>query len=225
MADHCPPRVKRAFHEALGAERVHEMYTASEGIGMTMARGDEWEARPGTVGRGFRTALRIADGNGRALGPGETGEVYLRSGARAPGTYLAATGRLRTTPDGFATLGDIGHLDPDGYLYLRPRQVATISVGGVTVQPTEVEAELMEHPRIADAGVCAQASAGFGERVVAAVVAADPRPTDLEVRAWARARLAPAQVPARVVFVAALPRADTGKLDRAALAALVDEEG
>jgi bile acid-coenzyme A ligase len=222
LAERCPPRIKRAFHDALGSTRVYEMYTASEGIGMTMARGDEWEERPGTVGRGFFTALRVADDDGRSLAPHRIGAVYMRRGARIGGPYLGATGRLRTTPDGFATLGDIGHLDEEGYLYLRPRQVATISVAGVTVSPTEVEAELIEHPQIADVGVCSDASTELGERVVAVVVPAAGGLTESAVRRWARARLDAAAVPARCVFAAALPRRETGKLDRAALFALVN---
>jgi bile acid-coenzyme A ligase len=222
MADHCPARVKRAFHEALGPTRVYELYTASEGIGMTMARGDEWEERPGTVGRGFCTALRVADDDGRPLGAHQTGVVYMRSGARPAVTYLSAAGRLRITPDGFATLGDVGHLDEDGYLFLRPRQVETIAVAGVTVSPTEVEAELLEHPRIADVGVCAESSAEFGERVVAVVVPATDGLTEDAVRRWARARLSAAQVPARCLITSALPRTDSGKLDRAALFVVVN---
>ena len=222
MADHCPPRIKRSFHEALGPANVYEMYTASEGIGMTMARGDEWDERPGTVGRGYLTALRVADGDGEPVGPHVIGEVYMRSGARTARSYLTAAGRLRVSPDGFATLGDVGHLDEDGYLYLRPRQISTISVAGVTVSPTEVEAELMEHPRIADVGVCSNISGQLGERVVAVVVPSAGELTESDVRGWARARLSAAQVPTRYVFTSALPRRDTGKLDRDALFALVN---
>jgi bile acid-coenzyme A ligase len=225
MADHCPARVKRAYHAALGPQQVYELYAASEGLGLTMARGDEWDARPGTVGRGFRTALRIADEDGRPLPPNRTGEVYLRSGARRAGAYLSHAGRLRVDPDGFATLGDVGHLDEDGYLFLRPRQVVTIAVAGVTVNPAEVEAELLEHPDVADAGVCGQPSAELGERVVAVIVPARPGLTAQTLGRWARARLSAAQVPARYVFTPALPRADTGKLDRRQLLTLVLEKG
>ena len=226
MAEHCPARVKRAFHDALGPEHVYELYTASEGIGMTMARGDEWDRRPGTVGRGFLTTLRIGDEDGVPLGPHRTGLVYLRSGARSTQTYLSAAGRLRMTPDGFATLGDTGHLDDEGYLYLRPRQLTTISVAGVTVSAAEVEAELREHPGVADAGVCAVSSASLGERVAAVVVAADGL-TEPALRRWARGRLDAAHRPARFVFAPAVPRGQTGKLDRVLLQALVEhaEEG
>ncbi|TDP92908.1 AMP-binding protein [Labedaea rhizosphaerae] len=216
MAEYCPAAVKQAYHDALGATSVHEMYTASEGIGMTMARGDEWEARPGTVGRGFLTVVRIADRDGVPLGPQQTGEVYLRSAARTGATYFGATGRLRVMPDGFATLGDLGRLDEDGYLFLRARQVETISVAGVTVDPSDVETELRAHPLVADIGVCATSSRELGERVVAVVVPAGDV-TEAELRRWARTRLTAAQLPARILFTDALPRWDTGKLDRAAL--------
>jgi bile acid-coenzyme A ligase len=221
-AEVCPPRIKRAFHEALGPTNVYELYAASEGIGVTMARGDEWDARPGTVGRGFCTALRVADREGRPLGPCRTGEVYMRSGRSAAAPYLGSAGRLRFTPDGFATLGDVGWLDEDGYLFLRPRQVGTITVAGVTVSPTEVEAELMAHPHVADVGVCSQASVEFGERVVAVVVPVAGGLTEGALRHWASTRLGAAQKPARYLITSALPRGDSGKLDRAALFELVN---
>ncbi|GIJ12070.1 class I adenylate-forming enzyme family protein [Micromonospora andamanensis] len=221
LADRCPGRVKRRFHAALGDRKVFEMYGASEGIGMTMARGDEWEERPGTVGRGFFTLLRIVDDNGRTLGPGAVGEVHMRTGVRHHETYLGAAARLRFGPDGFATLGDVGHLDQAGYLYLAPRQLAVINVAGVTVSPGDVEAELIEHPQIVDVAVCAQPDGVLGARVVAVVVPAVTAPTADEVRRWATQRMAPAQVPSRYVFTAALPRGDTGKLDRVALSELV----
>jgi bile acid-coenzyme A ligase len=166
----------------------------------------------------------VADEDGEALAPGEIGEVYMRTSTRARDTYLTSAGRLRMTPDGYATVGDVGYLDEDRYLYLRPRQVTSISVGGVTVSPTEVETELMEHPLVADVGVCAQASAELGERVVAVVVPADGRLTENAVRQWARLRLSAAQAPARCIFTSALPRAATGKLDRARLFALVNHK-
>lgn len=222
MSERCPDKVKRAFHTALGPDHVYELYTASEGIGTTMARGDEWDKRPGTVGRGFCTALMIGDADGHPLPPGTEGEVFMRSGGRRGGTYLSATGRLRVTPDGYATLGDVGHLDAERYLFLRPRQLATIAVAGTTVVPTEVEAELMSHPDVLDVGVCAERSATFGERVVAVVVTGSQVVDERSLRRWAQTRLAPAAVPARFLAAVALPREDTGKLNRRQLQDWVD---
>ncbi|GAA1721341.1 AMP-binding protein [Fodinicola feengrottensis] len=221
-AEHCPSRVKAAVHAHFGASRVYEIYAASEGIGVTIARGDEWEMRPGTVGRGFFTSVRIADENGFPMPAGIVGTVYLRTGGRRAATYLQTTGRLRATPDGYVTLGDIGHVDEDGYLYLAPRQIGTMTVGGVTVVATEVESALLEHPDVIDVGVFGQYSAVFGERVVAAVVARTEHLSDRALRQWARPRLSAAQLPVGCFFVPSLPRQPGGGIDRIALAALGD---
>lgn len=221
LAAACPARTKRFWHGLLGPDRVHEMYSSSERIGITMARGDEWERRPGTVGRGFFTHVTVLDDELRPVPAGEPGRVFLRTGRRAHPPYLAGTGRMAATPHGFRTVGDTGRLDEDGYLFLEPRQVASISVAGVTVLPDEVESVLLEHPSVLDAAVCAVPDEIFGERPVALVVPAAGAPDGRSVRAWASTRLSPAQLPVRVELVARLPRDDAGKLRRHELPALV----
>jgi acyl-coenzyme A synthetase/AMP-(fatty) acid ligase len=144
----------------------------------------------------------------------------MRTGRRAYRPYLAGTGRMTGTPDGFHTVGDTGRLDADGYLFLEPRQIASISVAGVTVLPDEVESVLLEHPSVLDAAVCAVPDEIFGERPVAMVVPGAGAPDGRALRAWAGAHLSPAQLPVRVELVAGLPRDDAGKLRRHELPAL-----
>ena len=102
----CPEKVKRTWLDLVGDKRVFEMYGATEPVGVTLARGDEWRARHGTVGRGFFTQLRILDEAGRRLPPGESGDVYMRSATVTGARYLDGAHRLRLTADGFASVGD-----------------------------------------------------------------------------------------------------------------------
>jgi acyl-CoA synthetase (AMP-forming)/AMP-acid ligase II len=211
----CPPAVKRHWHARLGADRVYEQFGSSEGIGATVARGDEWEKRPGTVGRGVFTQIRILDERGRPLPAGEVGEIYFRSPGIREDTYLDSSVRMRTTLDGFASIGDRGWLDHDGYLYPTDRQLDRITVAGTTVVASEVEAVLAEHPSVLDVGVGSVPDPRLGRRVVALVVprageAFSPR----ELRTWLRSRLDAAAVPRQIVPVPLLSRTEVGKLLR-----------
>jgi bile acid-coenzyme A ligase len=205
--------LKRRWLELLGAERVFEMYGATEGIGVTIARGDEWLHRPGTVGRGFFTHVRVLDERGRAVPAGGTGLVYLRSGASARRVYLDRRDRLLTTVDNFVSVGDRGRLDPAGYLYLTSRQATRIQVGGETVDPTEVEYVLTEHPGVLDAAVIGVPDERLGESLAALVVSTGSEDRR-SIRDFLRSRLARHKVPRTIRYVTELPRTDAGKLDR-----------
>jgi bile acid-coenzyme A ligase len=219
LAAPCPGQLKRYWIERLGADRLFEMYGSTEGVGLTLVRGDEWLKRPGTVGRGFFTQIQVRDESGLPLPPGETGEVYMRSGRSARAVYLDARDRIRVTPDGFASVGDCGHLDGDGYLYLAPRQLRRIQVGGETVYPGEVESVLLDHPDVLDAAVLGISDERLGETLVALIVSAG-HPDARQLRRYLRARMPPHKVPRTVTFVGRLPRGETGKLERARLAEL-----
>jgi bile acid-coenzyme A ligase len=196
------------------------MYGSTEGAGLTLARGDEWLERPGTVGRGFFTEVQVRDESGtRPLPPGQTGHVYLRSGRSARVAYLDARDRLRTTLDGFACVGDLGRLDRDGYLYLAPRQLDRIQVGGETVYPDEVESVLCEHPGVLDAAVTGIPDERLGESLLALVVPAGPGDAKA-LRRYLRDRLPGHKVPRTVRFTDRLPRSEAGKLQRGLLAEL-----
>ncbi|MDL4817199.1 AMP-binding protein [Actinomadura opuntiae] len=218
----CPAEVKRAWIDLLGPTRLYEVYGATEAVGTTVLRGDEWLERPGSVGRGFCTQIRIVDEAGRLVPAGVEGEVFMRrtTGRDAVGRELGApsTG-LRWTVDGFASVGDVGRLDTGGYLYLAARRHDMVIVGGGNVYPAEVEAALAEHPDILDVAVVGRADEHLGGRVLALVIR---RPgsvlTEAGVTAFARRLLAPHKVPWAVRFVSELPRTEAGKLQRRRLA-------
>jgi bile acid-coenzyme A ligase len=220
----CPEKVKRMWLDLVGEKSVFEMYGATEPVGVTLARGDEWNARQGTVGKGFFTQLRILDEAGRPMRSGSVGDVYMRSGAVAA-SYLDPAQRFRLTPDGFASLGDRGRLDADGYLYLEPRQVRRIQVGGETVYADEVESVLVRHPRVLDAAVIGVEDDRLGETVVAVVVPSGQQVDTREIRDFARDRLARHKVPRNVIISNHVPRAGTGKLNHGVLADMVRDCG
>ncbi|MGH8922407.1 MAG: AMP-binding protein, partial [Actinomycetes bacterium] len=119
-----PAALTRTWIGLIGAERLYMSYGMTERLGLAAIRGDEWLAHPGSVGRGFRdTEIRILDAEGRDLPAGEVGEIYLRSPTTGRYGYLGASQPLPMTADGFATAGDLGRLDADGFLYIADRRV------------------------------------------------------------------------------------------------------
>jgi bile acid-coenzyme A ligase len=217
-----PHALLHIWFDLLSPEQVVMAYGMTEGLGITALRGDEWLAHPGSVGRGFRdTEVRILDPNGQPLGPDQLGEVYLRSPMSAGYRYLGGAPLLPSTPDGFRTAGDVGHLDADGYLYIADRRSDMIITGGANVFPAEVECALAEHDGIADVVVIGLADAEWGRRVHAVVQLADgTQPlTDRDVIAYAKTRLAAYKVPKTVEFVEEIPRTAATKVNRAAMIA------
>jgi O-succinylbenzoic acid--CoA ligase len=165
--------------------------------------------RPGSAGRpleGFE--VRVVDGDGRPLSPGGLGRLEVRGPAVSPG-YL---GEAERPPGAWFRTGDYGRVDGDGYLFIAGRADAVIVSGGENVHPDEVEAVLREHPGVADARVYGEDDAEWGRRVVAEVAAASPGGLDLAaLEAFARARLAPHQVPRRWAVVGEVGRSELGK--------------
>jgi bile acid-coenzyme A ligase len=217
-----PPSVAHKWFELIGPQRVVMAYGMSEQLGLTSLRGDEWLTHVGSVGRGFReTEVRILGTDGRALGPGEIGEIYLRSPHTGAYSYLGDAPLLPRTDDGFASAGDLGYVDEDGYLYIADRRVDLILSGGANVYPAEVESALAEHPSIADVVVIGLPDDEWGQRVhaIVAPMTADAPPGERDVIAFAKQRLAPYKVPKSVEFVAEIPRTAATKVSRSALLA------
>ena len=215
-----PQALLRTWFGLLSPEQVVMAYGMTENLGLTALRGDEWLAHPGSVGRGFRdTEVRILDQQGLPVGPGELGEVYLRSPMSAGYHYLGGAPLLPSTPDGFRTAGDIGYLDADGYLYIADRRSDMIITGGANVFPAEVECALVEHAGIADVVVIGLADPEWGRRVHAVIQLADSSAplTEYEVIAYAKTRLAAYKVPKTVEFVDAIPRTAATKVNRSAM--------
>ena len=196
---------------------VHEIYGGTEGMGQTTILAEEWLNHPGSVGKPPPgCTVRILDEAGRELGPNETGLIYMFNGNRFE--YLGDPEKTQATqkPDGFATFGDIGHLDEDGYLYLTDRQTHMIISGGVNIYPQEAENLLIAYPGIDDVAVIGVPNEEFGEEVKAIVVArswpTDPAALERDILDWCRARLSAIKCPRSVDFVQELPRSEAGKL-------------
>jgi acyl-CoA synthetase (AMP-forming)/AMP-acid ligase II len=213
----CPVEVKRRAMAWLGPI-LHEYYAGSEGNGFCAIGPEEWLARPGSVGRPVAGAVHIVGPDGEELPPGEVGTIYFEGSP--PFEYHRDPERTRAAfhPRGWSTLGDLGYLDQDGYLYLSDRRTDLVITGGVNVYPREVEEVLVEHPAVADAAVVGAPDPDLGKRVVAVVeLRPDHAPGDDlagELTRFCRERLAGYKCPREIRFVPALPRTPTGKLLR-----------
>jgi bile acid-coenzyme A ligase len=217
-----PPSLVHRWAALIGAERIVMAYGMTEGLGVTALRADEWMTREGSVGRGqLGTELRILDAAGNELPAGQIGEIYLRSSFYGGYRYLGDAPPMRQADDGFATAGDMGHLDADGYLYLADRRVDIIITGGANVFPAEVEAALIDHPEIADVVVIGLRDAEWGRRVHAVIQPAHPDapPAAAVLISYAKSRLAPYKVPKTIEIVSAIPRSEATKVNRGALVA------
>jgi bile acid-coenzyme A ligase len=215
-----PPSLVHRWAALIGAEKIVMAYGSTEGLGLTVLDGREWLAHEGSVGRGFNGAeIRILDDDGHELPAGEIGNVFVRSPSYRGATYLGAAPQLDMTEDGFGTVGDLGYVDDDGYLYLVDRRVDLIITGGANVFPAEVEAALIDHPKVADVVVVGLKDPEWGRRVHAIIEPSDPAdpPTVEEVRAHVRGRLLAYKVPKTVEIVDAIPRSEAMKVNRGRL--------
>ena len=213
----CPIGIKRQMIEWLGPI-IYEYYGGSEGNGSTFITPEEWLERPGSVGRADWGTLHICDEAGGEVAPGVDGLVYFEGGWDFQ--YLNDPEKTRDArhpahPE-WSTLGDIGHVDADGYLFLTDRQSFMIISGGVNIYPQEAENLLITHPRVADAAVIGVPNSDFGEEVKAVVQPFDPADATpefaQELIAFCRSNLSPVKCPRSIDFDPALPRLDTGKL-------------
>jgi long-chain acyl-CoA synthetase len=215
----CAPEVKRQMLEWWGPV-IHELYAATEtGALGTFVTGGEWLAKPGTVGKAMPIAeILIIGEDGERLGPGQEGQIYIKNLMGGDFEYKGApekTAEAHLEP-GVMTVGDVGYLDDDGYLFLCDRKIDMVISGGVNIYPAEIEAVLVTHPAVADAAVFGVPNDEFGEEVKAVVELTPGRePSDdlaRELVAFARQHLAGYKVPRSVDFAATLPRTPTGKL-------------
>jgi bile acid-coenzyme A ligase len=215
-----PPYLVHRWAGLIGPERVIMAYGMSEGLGITAIRGDEWMKREGSVGRPARdTQLKVVDPDGNPLPPGEVGDIYLKSGLYGGSDYLGGSTRPTMDDDGFCSVGDLGYLDEEGFLYVVDRRSDLIITGGANVYPAEVEIALMDHPKVADVAVIGLKDDEWGRRVHAIIQPADPTdpPTLDEVRAYAKDRVAAYKVPKSVEIVDEIPRSAATKVNRGAL--------
>jgi long-chain acyl-CoA synthetase len=210
----CAPEVKRAMIDWLGPV-ITETYASTESGMVTAAGSAEALAKPGTAGRPVGGAeIRILDGAGRPRAPGEVGTVYVRQPAYPDFTYHNLDAARRAIErDGYITLGDVGYLDEEGYLFLCDRAADMVVSGGVNIYPAEVEHALLALPGVLDCAVFGTPDAEFGERLHAVVQPAPgAAPAAEALAAGLRARIAGYKVPRSFEFTDALPRDPNGKI-------------
>jgi long-chain acyl-CoA synthetase len=210
----CPIPVKRQMIEWWGSI-IHEYYSGTEDIGSSHITSEEWLAHPGSVGRP-RDECHIVGEDGKEVPPGQAGVIYFAGGR--PFQYHGDPDKTAsvTNERGWRTLGDIGFLDHDGYLYLTDRQAHMIISGGVNIYPQEAENVLAGHPAVADVAVIGVPDDEMGEAVKAVVQPTDSTAAgpdlEAELLAYCRTTLAGYKCPRSVDFVTELPRDDNGKL-------------
>jgi bile acid-coenzyme A ligase len=212
-----PAWLKRAWIEWIGPEKIHEAYGGSERIGGTAISGTEWLEHPGSVGRptGGRK-MRVLDPQGRELPAGEIGEVFMMPPGGQGSTYRYIGAEAKATGDGWESLGDMGYLDTDGYLYLVDRKTDMIVTGGANVYPAEVEAAIDAHAAVRSSAVIGLPDPDLGQRIHAIVDA--PSGVDEEaLREHLAQRLVRYKVPRSLEFVDEPLRDDAGKVRRSAL--------
>lgn len=218
----CPEWVKRFWIDLIGGEHVFESFGSTEMVGLTAIRGDEWLTHPGAVGRPKFTDIKILDADLNEAPTGEVGEIFMRfqPPLKPNYTYIGSP-PAKSTPDGFISMGDMGWVDADGYLYSADRRVDMIISGGANVFPAEVEAALAQHPQVADVVVIGIPDDDWGRRVHAIIRALDPHhpPTVRELDAFCRERLMVYKTPKSYEFMEQLPRDAMGKIRRTALMA------
>ncbi len=218
----CPVEIKKQMIDWWGPI-VDEYYASSEAIGSTLITADEWLAHPGSVGRAMAGTLHILDEQGVELPPGEPGEVYFESASTFEYLNDAEKTAASRHPRGWMTVGDIGYLDSEGFLYLTDRRHHMIISGGVNIYPQEAENTLVTHPRVMDAAVFGIPDEEMGQSVKGVVQLVDHAEASdefaEELLGWLRNRLAHYKCPRTISFEAQLPRTDTGKLYKQSLIA------
>jgi acyl-CoA synthetase (AMP-forming)/AMP-acid ligase II len=211
----CPVEVKQRMLDWWGPI-IFEYYAGTENNGFCTISPQEWLQHKGSVGRASQGMLHICDEEGNELRTGEVGLVYFSGGPEFEYHNDPVRTAQTRNAQGWSTLGDIGRLDEEGYLYLVDRRAFMIISGGVNIYPQEAESVLIGHPQVADVAVIGVPSEDLGEEVKAVVQLLDPGDAGpdmgAELLAYCRQRMAAFKCPRSVDFDAALPRHATGKL-------------
>jgi len=217
LAAPCPAWAKEGFIDKLGGERVFELWAATEANGLTIIDGNEWLQHKGSVGKGIGTEILILDEDRQPLPNGEVGEIFTRiAGAPPPCEYLGSK-PLENLREGFTSVGDLGWLDSEGYLYLADRRTDLIISGGSNIFPAEVEAVITQHPKVCDAAVIGLQDNDLGRRVHAVVeplADGHNEALSLEVMDLCREQLLSYKVPRTIELDETLPRNEAGKIRR-----------
>ena len=211
----CPMSVKEQMISWWGPV-LHEYYAGTEGNGFVKCDSTEWLAHKGTVGKALNCVVRICDDEGNELPVRETGTIYFEGGGKFEYYKDPEKTRASQHPQGWTTLGDVGYLDDDGFLYLTDRKHFMIISGGVNIYPQEAENVLIGHPKVVDVAVFGVPNEEFGEEVKAVVQLADMNDAGAALEqtliAYCRSHIAALKCPRSIDFDAELPRHPTGKL-------------
>ena len=216
----CPVEIKKQMIDWWGPV-IDEYYASSEGHGFTFVTAQDWLAHPGSVGRALIGTVHILDEDGNELPAGEAGEIYFESNVQFEYLNDPAKTAESTSTHGWRTVGDIGYLDAEGFLYLTDRRHHMIISGGVNIYPQEAENLLVTHPKVMDAAVFGIPDAEMGQSVKGVVQLVDPGEASdelaEELQTWLRDRLARYKCPRSISFEQTLPRTETGKMLKAPL--------
>lgn len=213
MAAPCPEWLKRRWIDLVGGATLMELYGGTEAQAVCIVDGREWLRRPGTVGKVAIGEMQVQDEEGHPVRPGTIGEIFMRPAPGDPSTYryIGAQARTRGT---WESLGDLGWMDPDGYVFLSDRRTDLIISGGANIYPAEVEAALSEHPAVQSCVVVGLPDDDMGQRVHAVVQSLDPALTGSELTEHMSDRLAQYKLPRSYRFVNEPLRDDAGKTRR-----------
>ncbi len=215
----CPVPVKRAMIEWWGPV-LFEYYAGTEGNGSTFITSAEWLEKPGSVGRALSGVVHICDDNGDEVPRGSEGQVFFEPADPTAKPFEYHNDPVKTAESrnkhGWTSLGDVGMLDDDGFLFLTDRKSFMIISGGVNIYPQEIENLLVTHPKVADAAVIGAPDPDMGEKVVAVIQPLDPADAGPalaeELMAWLAPQLSRVKMPRQIDFREQLPREATGKL-------------
>ena len=214
----CPAWLKHAWIDWLGAEKVLELYGGTELQALTVINGREWLDHRGSVGRPVIGEMEVRDPDGQPVPAGTEGEIWMRRGPGAPPTYEYIGATARSAGDGWESLGDIGMVDADGYVYITDRMADMILVGGANVYPAEIEAALDEHPAVRSCCVIGLPDEDLGNIPYAIVELAEPV-DDADLLAHLRQRLVPYKLPRAFERTSTPVRDEAGKVRRSRLRA------
>ena len=210
----CPEWLKRSWLELIGPDRLFELYGGTELVSVTVVSGRDWLERPGTVGKPVFGEMRVCDENGAPVSAGVVGEIFMRppAGGPMPFDYIGAEATVR---DGWISVGDLGWMDEDGFLFISDRRTDMVVAGGQNVFPAEVEGALERHPQVVGAVVVGLPDPDLGQKLHA-VVHVRPGLTEEDLRAHMAEQVVRYKQPRSYHLVDQLLRDDSGKVRRSA---------
>lgn len=215
MAAPCADWLKQAWIDLVGPDKVFELYGGTEMQAVTTITGTEWLAHRGSVGRPLMGEMIVLEADGKPAPSGEVGEIFMRRPAGTPPTYRYIGAEAREV-DGWESLGDLGWMDGDGYLYISDRRTDMIVAGGANIYPAEVEAAIDSHPGVISSVVVGLPDDDLGQRAHA-LVQAKPEVSRADLLAHLAERVARYKIPRSIEFIDEPIRDDAGKVRRSAM--------